>query len=120
MVSWAAAGALFAGGSLLVWFVVARANAVLATWQPGPIPADFARRSKSSGSSGTRSRDSEAAKLRFSGESCRLLTRDREIAGASGRTGTLRGPRVLVLKMERDAHLSLRPIYRVLYELPIL
>ena len=41
---WAALGALLAGASLLVWFgVVARANAVLATWQPGPIPADFAQ-----------------------------------------------------------------------------
>jgi hypothetical protein len=32
---------LFAG-SLLTWFgVVSPANGVLATWQPGPIPADF-------------------------------------------------------------------------------
>ncbi len=41
---WAALGALLAGSSLLLWFcVVAQANAVLATWQPGPIPADFAQ-----------------------------------------------------------------------------
>jgi hypothetical protein len=40
---WAALGALLAAASLLVWFgVVARANSVLATWQPGPIAADFA------------------------------------------------------------------------------
>jgi len=41
---WAALGALLAGASLLVWFgVVAQANAVLVTWQPGPIPGDFAQ-----------------------------------------------------------------------------
>lgn len=39
---WAGLGALFAAAGLLAWFaVVARANAVLATWQPGPIPAEF-------------------------------------------------------------------------------
>jgi hypothetical protein len=40
---WAALGALLAAASLLVWFgVVAQANSILATWQPGPVAADFA------------------------------------------------------------------------------
>lgn len=35
-------GTLLFVGSLLTWFgVVSPANSVLATWQPGPIPADF-------------------------------------------------------------------------------
>jgi hypothetical protein len=39
----AAGAALFYALALLLWFlVVAPANAVLATWVPGPIPADFA------------------------------------------------------------------------------
>lgn len=38
----ALAGALFFAVGLIVWFVwVAPANGVLATWQPGPIPANF-------------------------------------------------------------------------------
>jgi hypothetical protein len=39
----ALAGAVLFGLGLAAWFArVAPANAVLATWQPGPIPADFA------------------------------------------------------------------------------
>jgi hypothetical protein len=39
----AAAATLLYGAALATWFLwVAPANAVLATWRPGPIPADFA------------------------------------------------------------------------------
>ena len=39
----ALAAAVFFAAALAAWFaVVAPANAVLATWRPGPIPADFA------------------------------------------------------------------------------
>ncbi|MXP64996.1 DUF1772 domain-containing protein [Roseomonas sp. M0104] len=35
-------GAALFAGSLVVWFAwVAPANGILATWRPGPIPADF-------------------------------------------------------------------------------
>ena len=38
----AVAGAACLAAGLAAWFgFVAPANAVLATWQPGPIPADF-------------------------------------------------------------------------------
>ena len=36
------AGAAFLAMALVTWFgIVAPANAVLATWKPGPVPADF-------------------------------------------------------------------------------
>lgn len=38
----ALAGAAFFAGGLAAWFtLVAPANAILATWKPGPIPPDF-------------------------------------------------------------------------------
>ncbi len=38
----ALAGAVFFAGGLAAWFtLVAPANAILATWKPGPIPPDF-------------------------------------------------------------------------------
>jgi hypothetical protein len=41
---WALAAALLFGLGLLVWLAwVAPVNAVLATWQPGPIPEEFGR-----------------------------------------------------------------------------
>lgn len=40
--AWALAGAVLFAGSLAVWLAwVAPANGILATWRPGPIPADF-------------------------------------------------------------------------------
>ncbi len=39
---WAALAALLYGAALISWFLlVAPANAVLASWTPGPLPADF-------------------------------------------------------------------------------
>jgi hypothetical protein len=40
---WTAAGAVLLLAGLIAWFaIVAPANSVLATWRPGPTPADFA------------------------------------------------------------------------------
>jgi hypothetical protein len=40
---WAALAALLYGAALISWLLlVAPANEVLATWKPGPLPADFA------------------------------------------------------------------------------
>lgn len=41
-IRYACAGAAFLALGLVLWFaIVAPANAVLATWRPGPLPADF-------------------------------------------------------------------------------
>jgi hypothetical protein len=41
---WALAAAVFYAAALLAWFALVRpANEILATWTPGPLPADFAQ-----------------------------------------------------------------------------